>query len=112
MNSKIYPTFFIIIILILYSSYSIYYNQLLNDKKNNSYDISEEFIFNNNSYLSNITDNFFWPLPGFSRISSYFGKRTSPTKGASTSHSGIDIPAPSRYKHLFNSSWNCYLYRF
>ena len=39
-------------------------------------------------------DGFVWPLPGYTRISSYFGKRTSPTTGASSSHTGIDIPPP------------------
>ncbi len=37
---------------------------------------------------------FIWPLPDYSYISSYFGHRTSPTSGASSYHSGIDIPAP------------------
>ena len=36
---------------------------------------------------------FFWPLPNNHRITSYFGKRNAPTKGASSYHSGIDIAA-------------------
>ena len=37
---------------------------------------------------------FVWPLEDYKAISSYFGKRKSPTVGASSYHSGIDIPAP------------------
>ena len=32
---------------------------------------------------------------GYTRISSYFGKRSSPTAGASSFHQRIDIPAPA-----------------
>ena len=37
---------------------------------------------------------------GYTKISSYFGKRKSPTSGASSSHSGIDIPAPPGSKFI------------
>ncbi len=40
------------------------------------------------------TDGLIWPTPGYTKINSYYGKRNSPTKGASTYHKGIDIGAP------------------
>lgn len=43
----------------------------------------------------NLSNDYIWPIPGYSRISSYFGKRSSPTAGASSFHKGLDIPAPS-----------------
>lgn len=50
---------------------------------------------NSHSEILDFNPNgFVWPIPGYNRISSLFGKRTSPTSGASSSHSGIDIPAP------------------
>ena len=42
-------------------------------------------------YFSN--SSFFWPTPGYHQITSHFGPRTSPTAGASSNHSGIDIAA-------------------
>lgn len=36
-----------------------------------------------------------WPCPSSNRITSNFGKRKSPTKGASSNHEGIDIGAPT-----------------
>ena len=38
--------------------------------------------------------NYSWPIPGYTTLSSKFGKRVAPTTGASTFHKGIDIPAP------------------
>lgn len=40
------------------------------------------------------SSGFAWPVPGYTTITSYFGKRTSPTTGASSYHKGIDIGAP------------------
>lgn len=37
------------------------------------------------------TNEWMWPVPDCRTISSYFGKRNSPTAGASTDHKGIDI---------------------
>ena len=83
--------FIIIILFFFYSSYSLYTQTQENILFQTDTNIS---VSQNPFYSSNITDNFFWPIPGFTKITSYFGKRTAPTVGASTSHSGIDIPAP------------------
>lgn len=45
-----------------------------------------------------------WPCPDSNRITSQFGKRTSPTKGASTNHQGIDIGAPTGTKVIAAAS--------
>lgn len=55
--------------------------EITNPKISGSFDISNS--------------SFYWPVPGYTRISSYFGKRNSPTAGASSFHQGIDIPAPA-----------------
>lgn len=44
--------------------------------------------------------SFAWPCPASSRITSYFGTREAPVAGASTTHKGIDIGAPSGNKIL------------
>ena len=36
-----------------------------------------------------------WPLPGYSRLSSQFGRRVHPVTKVVKSHTGIDIPAPT-----------------
>lgn len=76
---------FIIIIIILYVPI-LYYS-------NNNYYNSDTNIDINEIYYSSI-NNFLWPIPNYYNISSPFGFRKSPTTGASSYHSGIDIPAP------------------
>lgn len=43
------------------------------------------------NYMS--ASGFYWPCPGYKRVSSDFGPRKSPTAGASTNHKGIDLAA-------------------
>lgn len=53
-------------------------------------------IPNTSSYSIEMSPSgFVWPTPGYTRINSYFGRRSSPTKFASSFHQGIDIGAPA-----------------
>lgn len=49
-----------------------------------------------NTHIVDFTEDgkLLWPSPGYTKINSYFGKRTAPANGASTYHKGIDIGAP------------------
>lgn len=72
---KLYIPIIFIITLISFFIITILYN-------------TTDFTFSDNS-----TSEFYWPLPGNHNITSQFGHRTSPTTGASSFHSGIDIAA-------------------
>ncbi len=57
--------------------------------------LSEDYLHFLNTYTIQISnEGYAWPAPGYTKINSYFGKRQSPTAGASTYHKGIDIGAP------------------
>ena len=57
--------------------------------------LSNSYTENNPIYTTVIGNaKYVWPTPGYTTITSYFGKRVSPTSGASSYHSGVDIGAP------------------
>ena len=55
-------------------------------------------VSNENLILDISSSGYVWPAPGYTRINSYFGYRTSPTAGASSYHSGLVIGAPEGSK--------------
>lgn len=79
---KLYIIIFIFITLFI----SIFFVPVISSNSNLLQDIP---------ILYSLNGNFQWPAPGYTRITSPFGYRVSPTSGASTYHSGIDIGAPA-----------------
>ena len=74
-------SFFIIMILIPIFFIPVYvsYPEMMNPNLSIPVDPNVEYL---------------WPIPASTTITSRFGKRTSPTAGASTFHKGVDIAAP------------------
>ena len=83
--SKLFISLLFIVIFI-----SVFFIPIIQNYPNSYY-----YENNINSDLITLNpDGFIWPIPGYTRISSHFGKRNAPTAGASTFHKGCDIPAP------------------
>lgn len=127
----IIPIIFIIIIMILVCYITdIFYIGIKNEDKSN---MKEEIkYYSLSSYTEEDTTSFFesvgnfiskifgkeivddaeWPVIGSKTITSYYGYRESPTAGASSFHSGIDIAATEGTKiiavvegKITNASW-------
>lgn len=81
---------------------------LMTYPENESYTVKDLLLdilpWNDDEYEEEIISGyeFWWPLDENveCRISSYFGKRTAPTQGASTYHEGIDIARPSSGENI------------
>ena len=59
--------------------------------------LSSDYNYSNLLYSNSITistNGFAWPIPGYTKVTSPFGKRNAPTAGASSFHYGTDIGAP------------------
>ena len=87
LRTLIYVTIFIILFI------SIFFIPIFPDTFNSySYSADDNFSIDISS------SGYAWPSPGYTTINSYFGYRTSPTAGASSYHSGVDIGAPEGSK--------------
>lgn len=50
---------------------------------------------NSSSYLFVKSYEYQWPVIGYNKVTSFYGKRDAPVNGSSTFHTGIDIAAPT-----------------
>lgn len=86
-KTLIYSILFIILFI------SIFFIPIFPDSFN-----SYSYYDGSNLVIDISSSGYAWPSPGYTTINSYFGYRTSPTAGASSYHSGLDIGAPEGSK--------------
>ena len=94
----------IIILIILIFFISIFFIPVMGTTENTNIKIFNEITISNSGFV--------WPLPGYTTITSYFGKRNSPTSGASSYHKGIDIGAPENSQFVAVVGRKNNIYRF
>lgn len=87
MGSFFKPFYYLIIILIILTLFiTCFFSPYITGIENTNPQFYDEITISNFGFA--------WPIPGYTTITSYFGKRNSPTAGASSYHKGIDIGAP------------------
>ena len=98
MNKFLYFIIFFTIII------SIFFIPVMSSTNSEILESFKDFEESQIIFLGNT--NYAWPIPGYTRLSSPFGKRKAPTTGASTFHKGIDIPAPEGTKLIATCDGN------
>ena len=73
-----------------YEAAKKYYDQFKNSSNSKARTITEPVT----KTVQSRTAQFSWPTPGITEVTSKFGPRKPPCKGASSNHGGIDISAP------------------